>query len=226
MKYGLVASVILTLSIAGIWLMSNNASAQSVSASFNPQTQFPVGSSLAIASIYGVASVPLHPFNTTGMPSLFNRNGNQTSRNHFWNQTAGKHRGIPPPPWNQTFANNHGWNGTMQPYSAEYSTSVTIQGQVANDTANGGIQWTVQGGSIVLNGQSFTITGGKGAISNIDRVTVLGTAADSNGHTFRWQFQGLAATYNGTVIVELNGGGFGLNTTFPRATLTYIATIS
>ncbi len=69
-------------------------------------------------------------------------------------------------------------------------------------------------------------------MSNIDRLMMYGNATDPGGHTIGWNLEGLAATYKGTVILELNGGtssetnsatssdrieGFGL---------TYIATIS
>jgi len=108
-----------------------------------------------------------------------------------------------------------------------YSTSITITAQVATDTANGGIQWTIQSGSIVVNGNTFTITGGKGQMSSLGRLVIGGTATDSNGNTLRWQLQGLAAMYNGTVIADLNGGSFtAANDALAHANLTYLATIS
>jgi hypothetical protein len=233
-KYALISAILVTLTVAGFWMEANNASAQTVSASLNPQTQFPVGSTVSISSIYGVATLASHLFNATGMPGPLAHSGNQTIRNHNWNQTFGKHRWVPPSgmngtithSWNQTFI-NHNWNGTIPQPPAQYSATVTINGQVVNDTATGGIQWTVQGGSILVNGNTFTITGGKGEMSSMDRLTVLGTATDSNGNTVRWQFQGLAAMYNGTVIVELSGGSFaGVNSAVQRVDLTCIATMS
>jgi hypothetical protein len=122
---------------------------------------------------------------------------------------------------------NHPWNRTAQPSVTTYSTSITIGAQVAHDTANGGIQWTVQSGSIVVNGNTFTITGGKGQMSSLGRLVIGGTATDSNGNTLRWQLQGLAAMYNGTVITDLNGGSFtAANNALAHANLTYLATIS
>jgi len=122
---------------------------------------------------------------------------------------------------------NRSWNDTAPPYSAQYTAIVTIDGTVDNETASGGIVWTVQGGSMLFNGSTFTITGGRGQVSNMDRLTIVGTATDSDGHTFRWQFQGLAAMYNGTVIAEINGRSFAVvNGTIEGASLTCIATIS
>ncbi|MGA2971610.1 MAG: hypothetical protein ABSE39_03175 [Candidatus Bathyarchaeia archaeon] len=229
MKYSLIAGILLTLTVAGVWATTSNASAQAVSGSFNPQTQFPVGSTVTITSVYGIATVPAHPFNASSMPGLGNRNWNQTNKNHNWNQTIRNHKNL-----NQTTINHnsnqtfmHPWNGTAQQYVKTYSTSVTISAQVANDTANGGIQWTIQSGSIVVNGNTFTITGGKGQMSSLGRLVIGGTATDSNGNTLRWQLQGLAAMYNGTVIADLNGGSFTTaNNPLAHANLTYLATIS
>jgi len=237
-KYSLIAGILLTLTVAGLWATTSNASAQAASGSFNPQTQFPVGSTVTITSVYGIATVPSHPFNASGMPGPGMRNWNQTNKNHTWNQTGGfrnlnqtRNRKNPNPTtvnhnWNQT-SMNHPWNGTFMPPVTTYSTSVTISAQVANDTASGGIQWTVQSGSIVVNGNTFTITGGKGQMSSLGRLVVGGTATDSNGNTLRWRLQGLAAMYNGTVIADLNGGSFTTaNNVLARANLTYLATIS
>jgi len=239
MKYSLIAGILLTLTVAGLWVTSNNASGQTASGSFNPQTQFPVGSTVTITSVYGIATVPSHPFNASRMPGPGMRNWNQTNRNHNWNSTGGfrnwnqtirNHKNLNQTVfnhnWNQTFM-NHPWNGTFMPPVTTYSTSVTISVQVANDTANGGIQWTVQSGSIVVNGNTFTITSGNGQMSSIGRLAIGGTATDSNGNTLRWQLQGLAAMYNGTVIADLNGGSFTTaNNALARANLTYLATIS
>jgi hypothetical protein len=238
MKYSLIAGILLTLTVAGLWATTSNASAQAVSGSFNPQTQFPVGSTFTITSVYGIATVPAHPFNASSMPGLGNRNWNQTDKNHNWNQTGGfrnlnqtirNHKNLNQTAinhnWNQTFM-NHLWNGIAQQYVTTYSTSITISAQVAHDTANGGIQWTVQSGSIVLNGNTFTITSGKGQMSSLGRLVIGGTATDSNGNTLTWQLQGLAAMYNGTVIADLNGGSFTTaNNALAHANLTYLATL-
>ena len=210
MKYSFIAEILLTLTVAGFWATTSNVSAQAVSASFNPQTKFPVGSTFAITSVYGIATVPSHPFNASSMPGG-NRTWNQTNKNHNSNQTL----------------RNNLWNCTAQQNVTTYSTSITMGAQVANDTANGGIQWTVQSGSIIVNGNTFTITSGKGEMSSLGRLVIGGTATDSNGDTLTWQLQGLAATYNGAVIADLNGGSFtAANNALARANLTYLATIS
>jgi hypothetical protein len=238
-KYSLVAVILLTLTVAGLWVTtSNNASGQAASGSFNPQTQFPVGSTVSITSVYGIATVPLHPFNASNTPSLGNRNWNQTYKNHSWNQTSGfrnlnqtlrNHRHLNQTinhNWNQTFINPNR-NGAFMPPDTTYSTSITIGAQVVNDTANGGIQWTIQSGSIIVNGNTFTITGGEGRISSLGRLVIGGTATDSSGNTLRWQLQGLAAMYNGAVIADLSGGSFTTaNNALEHANLTYLATIS
>jgi hypothetical protein len=211
MKYSLIAGILLTLTVAGLWATNSNVSAQAVSGSFNPQTKFPVGSTFTITSVYGIATVPLHPFNASSMPGLGNRTLNQTNKNHSSNQT---------------FRNNL-WNGTAQQNVTSYSTSITIGAQVANDTANGDIQWTVQSGSIIVNVNTFTITSGKGQMSSLGLLVISGTATDSNGNTITWQLQGLAAMYNGAVITDLNGGSFtAANNALAHTNLTYLATIT
>jgi hypothetical protein len=77
---------------------------------------------------------------------------------------------------------------------------------VTNDTANGGIMWTITSGSIMENGTTLIITSGKGGIGKLDRIQMGGNVTDSDGHTYRWVLGGLAAMYNGTVIASLNGG--------------------
>ena len=208
------------------------ASAQSVTGSFNPQTQFPVGSSIKITSVYGIAMVPLHPEPNGPMPPFRNQTiqHNPPSRNQtnpLHHQTNGTR-----PAWNRTGQHVPPWNQTGQQYSTVYSASITINAQVTNDTRNG-VQWTIQGGSIIVNGTTFTITGGKGRMSNNDLLMMYGNATDSSGHTIRWDLEGLAAIYKGTVIIELNGRSFSEmnNPAFTRdkgftdVSLSYIATI-
>ena len=82
---------------------------------------------------------------------------------------------------------------------------------VDNDKRSGhkrhwnGVQWTIQGGSIIVNGTTFTITAGKGRMSNNDQLMMYGNATDSSGYTIRLHLEGLSAIYKGIVIVELNG---------------------
>ena len=211
MKCSLIAGILLTLTVAGLLATTNNVSAQAVSGTFNPQMKFPVGSTFTITSVYGIATVPSHAFNASSMPDLENRTLNQTNKNHTSNQT---------------FRNNL-WNGTAQQNVTTYSTSITIAAQVANDTANGGIQWTVQSGSIIVNGNTFTITSGKGQMSSLGPLVIGGTATDSNGNTLTWQLQGIAALYNGAVIADLNGASFtAANNAVTHTNLTYLATMS
>ncbi len=122
-------------------MTTSNASAQAVSGSFNPQTQFPKGSTVTITSVYGLAVVPSHPFNASSMPGPGNRNGNQTNPNHNWNQTGGfsnmnqtvrnhMNQNQTQPinhNWNQTF-NNPNRNGTFTPPVTTYSASITVSG--------------------------------------------------------------------------------------------------
>jgi hypothetical protein len=212
-----LAVIVVAVTAAGLVATTPLAPAQSVSGSFDPQTQFTVGSSLVITSIYGIATVPPAVQTTTPIPTQ----GNHT----FWhfNQTqgqrpsSGSHRN-----WNQT-------GGQLQP--ATYSASVTIDAQVTSG-AGSGMQWTVQGGSIVFNETTYTITSGNGTMSSMDRLMMYGNATDPNGNMVNWNLQGLAAIYNDTVIVSLNGGTFSeMNTSrsprigFGGVTLTYIATM-
>jgi hypothetical protein len=213
-----LATIVVAMTVAGLVATTPLAPAQSVSGSFNPKTQFPAGSSLEITSIYGIATIPPAIQTTTPIPPQ----GNHT----FWhyNETQGQrpsngnHRN-----WNQTA-------GQLEPTT--YSASITIDAQVTNDAGNG-VQWTVQGGSIVFNGATYTITSGNGTISSMDRLMMSGNATDPNGDTVKWYLQGLAAMYDDTVIVSLNGGTFSEMSTsrspregFGGVNLTYIATVS
>jgi hypothetical protein len=190
-----LAVIVVAVTVTGLAATTPLAPAQSVSGSFDPQTQFPAGSSLQITSIYGVAAILSAIQNTTSIPAQ----GNHT----FWhyNQTHGQ------TPWNQTL-------GQLQPTT--YNASVTIDAQVTSEAGNG-VQWSVENGSIVFNGATYTITSGNGTMSGMDQLMMYGNATDPNGNTVMWNLQGLAAMYNGTVIVSLNGGTFnGINTPTSR----------
>jgi hypothetical protein len=213
-----LAVIVVAVTVAGLVATTPLAPAQSVSGSFNPQTQFQVGSTLVITSIYGIATIPPAIQTTTPTPTQ----GNHTfwHFNQTWGQkpSTGAHRN-----WNQT-------GGQLQPTT--YSASITIDAQVTGDAGNG-VHWSVQGGSIVFNGATYTITSGNGTMSGMDRLMMYGNATDPNGNTVRWNLQGLAAIYNDTVIVSLNGGTFSeMNTSrsprmgFGGVILTYIATMS
>lgn len=205
------------------------ASAQSSSGQLNPQTQYAIGTNLQIASIYGLETAPPFPtFNGAGLNygnHAWGSNGqngdrNQTSRNGLVNQE-----------WNLTYLRN----------TPTANSSIAIDVQVVNDTQDGGILWTVQGGSIAYNGTTLTVTSGNGGIGKLNRVLTIGNATDSNGNTLRWSLEGLATVYSGTVIVSLTGtvAQLNQNTTSAAPTqpnqgsallrgvsLTYIATIT
>ena len=213
-----LAAIVVAVTVAGLVATTPFAPAQSVSGSFNPQTQFPAGSSLQITSIYGIATIPPAIQTTTPIPTQ----GNHT----FWhyNQTQGQR------PSN---GNHRNWNQTAgQLQLTTYSASITIDAQVTSDAGNS-VQWTVQGGSIVFNGATYTITSGNGTISSMDRLMMSGNATDPSGNTVKWNLQGLAAMYNDTVIASLNGGTFSemKTSTSPRegfggVNLAYIAAMS
>jgi hypothetical protein len=190
--------------IAGISTTTTLASAQAVSASFNPQAQFPVGSTPTIQSVYGMA---------TAMPSH-----NQTRPNR-------------PHPRNSPTNDNQPPVGDQKPQEGllTYSASVTVKVQIASDDSNGGVQLTVQGGAIVINGVTFTITDGNGEMSNLDRLMMNGNAKSVNGQSFKWSMEGLAALHNGVVIGDLTGNAFASidsDNTPADVNVTYITTMS
>jgi len=228
-KYVLAPVVLILVAVAGT-LAVVPASVQGSSGEFNPQAQFAVGARLQITSIYGLETAP-PPFSTFngagfnyGNPTWRNggQNGkrNQTSRNGLVNQE-----------WNLTYLRN----------IPTANSSITISVQVVNDTQDGGILWTVQGGSIAYNGTTLTVTSGRGGIGKLGRVLTIGNATDSNGNTFRWSLEGLTTLYEGSVVVSLAGSVAELNENTTAASpagpnrglmllrgvsLTYIATIS
>ena len=175
------AGILLLLALAGLIATTRLASAQSTSGSFNPQTQFPIGSTITINSVYGLGGGV--PFFNPGMNGGINGNWtngqNNQGRTRNWNQTG--------------------------PPSASFNASLTLTAQVTNDTANGDIMWTITSGSINENGTTLTITSGKGGIGKLDRILMGGNLTDSNGHTYRLALEGLATMYNGTVIASLSG---------------------
>ena len=185
---------------------TTQVSAQSTSASFNPQTQFQTGSTLTIQSLYGMATV----ISTRNQP-----------------------HGNSPANGNQLQIGNQRPQENLQTYSA----SITVNVQVADDTSNGGVQLTVQGGTIVINGITFTIANGNGEISILDRFMMNGNATTVNCYycacwntcqSFRWSIQGPTALYNGAVIGSLNGNAFvsiDSSSTPTDVNVTYITTI-
>jgi hypothetical protein len=194
--------IIIMSVIIGISATTTQVSAQSVSVSFNPQAQFKAGSSLTIQSVYGIG---------TAMPSRNETHGNP-------------HHGNPPASNNQLQVRDQKPQENLQTYSA----SITVNVQVTADATNGGVQLTVQGGTIVINGVTFKIASGNGEISSFDQLTIDGTASGVNGQAFKWSMQGLTALYNGAVIGSLNGNAFvsiDSSNTPTDVNVTYITTI-
>ena len=171
--------ILLLLALAGLLATTPLAMAQSTNGPFNPQTQFPIGSTVTVKSVYGLGG---------GMP-FFNP-GMKGRQIHGWAQK------------NPSQARN--WNQTGPPPQS-FTASLTLTAQVTNDTANGDILWTIKSGSINENGTTLTITRGMGGIGKLDRIRMFGNVTDSNGYTYGWTLEGFAAMYNGTVIASLNG---------------------
>ena len=193
--------IILLLALAGLLATAPLASAQSTNGSFNPQTQFAIGSTVTITSVSGLGGGGMPFFNPAIMGGM---RGNWTNGNHPWGQNGNQSSHTWGQNWNQTGPRPLSFNASLMPPSFNASLMLTVQ--VTNDTANGGILWTIQSGSIVVNGTTLTITSGKGGIGKLDRILMGGNVTDSNGHTYRWGLEGLTAMYNGTVIASLNGG--------------------
>jgi len=169
--------------------------------------------------VYGLGGGGM-PFFNSGMMGGMKGNWTNGNQSHSWGQN---NQGN----WtSHTWGQNGNWNGTRtrnwnQTRPPSFNASLTLTAQVTNDTANGGILWTIQNGTIVENGTTLTITSGKGGIGKLDRILMGGNVTDSNGHTYRWALGGLAAMYNGTVIASLNGvSGYNPNPTTQTQTTT------
>ncbi len=189
---------IILLALAGLLASTALTSAQSSNGYFNPQTQFSIGSTVTVNSVYGLGGgMPFfNPGMNGGAKGSWTR-GNQGNSTRGQNQQGNWTNGQN----NQTLTRR--WDQAGPP---SFNASLTLTAQVTNDTVNGGITWTIKSGSIVENGTTLTITSGEGGIGKLDRILMGGNATDSNGHTYRWALQGLATMYNGTVIASLNGG--------------------
>jgi len=230
-KYALPSLLLIVIvAIAGT-LASTPASAQSSSGQFNPQTQFSVGTKLSISSIYGLETAPL-PFSYGGG---FRNSGQYGGQNGNYGGQYGNYGS------HSQFPSNQQWNLTYLRNIPTANSSVTITAEVTNDTQDGGILWTVQSGTITYNGTTLTVSSGIGGIGKLNRLLMAGNATEPNGNTLRWNLEGLATLYGGTVIVALTGsvGTIGQNPTSTTYTqtyqnfavrrqvsLTYIATIS
>ena len=118
------------------------------------------------------------------------------------------------------------WNQTQQNLPT-YNASITIDTQLNGDAGNGCVQFTIQGGVMVIDTSTIAITGGTGEVSNIDRIMMEGTAASADGQSFNWHLNGLAAVLNGAIISDLTGNVYvTLNGAPANLIVTYIATIS
>ena len=122
---------------------------------------------------------------------------NVSLRDRYGSKKPKQHRSSPPQPHQRIKA--------TQQDSEVSNASITVKGQVANHTRNGGVQWTIKSGTIVIKQNALTIANGQGEMDSMNRVVIDFTATDSNGHTVKWQLTGLAANYNGTLIALLNG---------------------
>jgi hypothetical protein len=200
--------IMLLLALGGLLAAAPLASAQSTNGSFNPQTQFPVGSTITITSFYGLGGGGM-PFFGPGMRGNWTNGGNQT---HTWSQNNWSN-GNQTHTWGQNGNQSHSWGQSNwnkmrnwnQTWSPSFNASLTVTAQVTNDTANGGILWAIQRGSIIENGTTLTITAGRGGIGRLDRILMGGNATDPKGNTYHWALGGLAALYKGGVIASLNG---------------------
>jgi hypothetical protein len=102
-----------------------------------------------------------------------------------------------------------GFNSTTEKQIlAGYDASAIITVRVDRLTRDGGVHWNILSGSFVINGQTYTITGGDGHMGPFDRVAsgMDGTATGPNNASYHWHLAGLTGIYNGsTVIATLNG---------------------
>ena len=102
-----------------------------------------------------------------------------------------------------------GYNSTTEKQILDgYNASAIINVQVDKLTQDGGVHWNILGGTFVINGQTYTITGGDGHMGPFDRVAsgMDGTATGPNGAIYHWHLEGLTGIYNGSmVIASLNG---------------------
>jgi hypothetical protein len=102
-----------------------------------------------------------------------------------------------------------GYNNTIEkPVITGYDASAVITVEVNNLTRDGGIHWNILGGSFIIDGETYTITGGSGHMGPYDRVArgMDGTAIGPNGADYHWHLSGLSGIQDGsTVIASLNG---------------------
>lgn len=120
----------------------------------------------------------------------------------------------------------HNWNQSQQNLPS-YNTSITIDIQITGETSDGGIQFIIQGGVIVVGTSTIVITGGNGEMSSIDRMMMEGTATSTNSQSLNWRMSGLAALLNGALISELTGNApIIVNGIQTNVIFTCIATIS
>jgi len=187
-KYQFLLIMVVTLS--GFTVSVTAVSAQSASGSFNPQNQFPVGSKIAIRSVYAIA--------TTRPQGSF-----QDGSGH-----------------------SHNWTQNQQ-NSPTYDASMTVDLRVTGESSNGGVQFTVLGGVMIVDGSTIGISEGSGQVSNVDRIFMQGTATSADSQSINWHMNGLAALLNGAVVAEVSGNTLiSVNGAPENVILTCLATLS
>jgi len=118
------------------------------------------------------------------------------------------------------------WNSSA-PDMPTYNASITIDAQLSGDGSNNSVQFTVQGGVMVIGTSTIAITGGSGEINGVDKVLMQGTASTADGEQINWRMNGLAAFFNGAMISELTENiSIILNGVQTNLIVTYIATMN
>ena len=118
------------------------------------------------------------------------------------------------------------WNSSA-PDMPTYNASITIDAQLSGDGSNNSVQFTVQGGVMVIGTSTIAITSGSGEINGVDKVLMQGTASTTDGEQINWRMNGLAALFNGAMISELTGNvSIILNGVETNLMVTYIATVN
>ena len=152
-----IGAIFAAMFVFALALSQPFAFADAGSGRFNPQTQFPVGTTITFTSLNGMA----------------------VQRVDF---------------------TKHGYE--------HYDASFAITVKVTDLTRDGGVRWEVLSGTFTINGQTYTVTGGDGHMNSFDAIAsgMDGDATGPAGSTYHWRLGGLAALYNGVVIVGLRGG--------------------
>jgi len=92
-----------------------------------------------------------------------------------------------------------------KPKFTQYQASIRVTAEVVNSTADGGIQLKILSGTITINGQTYSVSQGRGRVNPFDEMIVGGEASGPDGATYRWILRGFASMYSGEVLVGLRG---------------------